>query len=90
MKKLSRKQHIGAIGRADRLCRLCFSPFARGANSNLAHNPIMLKQEDKRWILLHSFIPTEHFTILEPRDQEIDEFYAVQERRATDFEAQKL
>ena len=28
--------------------------------------------------------------ILEPRDQEIDEFYVVQERRATDFEAPRL
>ena len=34
--------------------------------------------------------PTNRFTILEPRDQEINEFYFVQERRATDFEAPKL
>ena len=34
--------------------------------------------------------PTNPFTFLEPRDQEIDEFYLVQERRATDFEAPKL
>ena len=34
--------------------------------------------------------PTNPFTILEPRDQEIGEFYLVQERRATDFEAPKL
>ena len=34
--------------------------------------------------------PTDPFTILEPRDQEIAEFYFVQERRATDFEARKL
>ena len=35
-------------------------------------------------------LPKNSFTILEPRDQEIDEFYLVQERRATDFEAPKL
>ena len=31
--------------------------------------------------------PTDPFTILEPHE-EIDVFYAIQERRATDFEAQ--
>ena len=30
------------------------------------------------------------FTILEPPDQEIGEFYVVLERRAADFEAPKL
>ena len=35
-------------------------------------------------------IPTSPFTILVPHDQEIGEFYVVQERRATDFEAPKL
>ena len=34
--------------------------------------------------------PTGPFTILEPKDQEIGEFYEVQERRATDIEAPKL
>ena len=34
--------------------------------------------------------PTNPFTVLEPRDQEIDKFYLVQERRATDLEAPKL
>ena len=34
--------------------------------------------------------PTDLFTILETRDQEIGEFYAVQERDTTDFEAPKL
>ena len=34
--------------------------------------------------------PTNPFTILEPRDQEMDEFYLVEGRRATDFEAPKL
>ena len=34
--------------------------------------------------------PTNIFPILEPQDQEIGEFYVVQERRATDFEAPKL
>ena len=34
--------------------------------------------------------PTNPFIILEPRDQEIGEFYVVEERRATDFEAPKL
>ena len=36
------------------------------------------------------YYPTNSFTILEPEDQEIGEFYVVQERRATDFEAPKL
>ena len=35
-------------------------------------------------------LPTNLFTILEPRDQEIGKFYVVQERRETDFEAPKL
>ena len=34
--------------------------------------------------------PTNTSTISELQDQEISEFYAVQERRATDFEAPKL
>ena len=34
--------------------------------------------------------PTGPSTILEPEDQEIGEFYAAQERRATDFKASKL
>ena len=34
--------------------------------------------------------PTSLFPILEPQDQGIAEFYVVQERRATDFEASKL
>ena len=34
--------------------------------------------------------PTNPFTILEPHDQEIGEFYLVRELRATDFEAPKL
>ena len=34
--------------------------------------------------------PTNPFTISKPRDQEICEFYVVQECRATDFEAPKL
>ena len=36
------------------------------------------------------YFPTSPFTILEPQDQEIGEFYVIQERRATDFEASKL
>ena len=36
------------------------------------------------------FNPTNLFTILGPHDQEIGEYYVVQERRATDFEAPKL
>ena len=35
-------------------------------------------------------IPTNIFPIIEPPDQEIGEFYVVQERRGTDFEASKL
>ena len=31
-----------------------------------------------------------HFTNLEPQDQEIGEFYVVQKRQSTDFEARKL
>ena len=34
--------------------------------------------------------PTNPSTIVEPEDQEIGEFYVVQEHRATDFEASKL
>ena len=34
--------------------------------------------------------PTDTFAISEPHDQEIGDFYVVQERRTTDFEAQKL
>ena len=35
-------------------------------------------------------LPTNPFTILEPQDQEIGQIYVAQERRATDFGAQKL
>ena len=35
-------------------------------------------------------IPTDTFTIPEPQDHEIGEFYVVQKRRATDFKAPKL
>ena len=34
--------------------------------------------------------PTNPFTILEPEDQGIGEFYVVQARRATDFKAPEL
>ena len=37
-----------------------------------------------------SCFPTNPFTISEPQDQEIDEFYEVLERRAMDFKARKL
>ena len=40
-------------------------------------------QQDKKF-------PTDIFTIPEPQDQEIGEFFVVQERRATDYEAPKL
>ena len=33
-------------------------------------------------------VPTDPFTICEPRNQEIATFYVVQERRASDFEDQ--
>ena len=33
---------------------------------------------------------TDPFTILEPRNQAIGKFYVVQERRVTDFKAQRL
>ena len=35
------------------------------------------------------FYPTGPITILEPRDQEIGEFYVVQERHETDYKAKK-
>ena len=35
-------------------------------------------------------LPTNAFTILEPRDQEIGELYVVHKCRGTDFEAPKL
>ena len=35
-------------------------------------------------------VPTDPFTILEPRDQEIAEFYVARECLATDFKAPKL
>ena len=34
--------------------------------------------------------PTSPFTILDPQDQEIDEFYVVEESRTADFEVSKL
>ena len=51
-----------------------------GVSSGLSENP----QEDE-----HN-VPTEHFTISEPQYQEIGEFYVVQNRRRTDYEARKL
>ena len=36
------------------------------------------------------YFPTGLFAISEAHDQEIGEFYVVQKRGATDFEAQKL
>ena len=33
--------------------------------------------------------PTNRYTISEPRDKDIGEFHVAQNRRATDFEAQK-
>ena len=41
-------------------------------------------------LVLKGYHPTNPFTILVPHDQEIGEFYEVQERRTTDFEAPKL
>ena len=35
-------------------------------------------------------LPTGPFTIFEPYDQEIGDFYVAQKRRRTDFEASKL
>ena len=35
-------------------------------------------------------VPTDPFTMLEPRDQEIGEFYEIQKLRWTDLEASKL
>ena len=37
----------------------------------------------------YSTYPTDPFTILDPQNQEINEFYIVQERRTTDFKALK-
>ena len=47
------------------------------------------KDNSVNFFFLGSY-PTNPFTILKPQDQEIDEFYAVSERRAMDFEAPKL
>ena len=46
----------------------------------------------KRLLLttIYLWYPTNPFTILEPLDQEIGEFYVVQERHATDLDAPKL
>ena len=41
-------------------------------------------------MLLGSRIPIKPFTILQPHNQNISEFYVVQERRAGDFEALEL
>ena len=48
----------------------------------LAHKP--------NTTLPESGCPTNPFPILEPQDQEISEYYVVQECRASDFEAPKL
>ena len=42
------------------------------------------------FIIISPSIPTDPFIILEPQEQEISEVYAVQDRRAADFEAPKL
>ena len=44
----------------------------------------------KQDVLYYMLYPTNPFTILEPRDQEIGQFYVVQKRHAVDFKAPKL
>ena len=46
------------------------------------------KISQQPWI--DTFYPTGPFTILEPKDQEIGELYAVQKRPKADFEAPRL
>ena len=41
----------------------------------------------QKWL---TYRPDRPFHIFKPQYQDIDEIYVVQERRATDFEAQKL
>ena len=48
---------------------------------------VTLPTEEKMYCL---DFPTDPFTILELHDQDIGEFYVVQEGRMTDFEASKL
>ena len=51
---------------------------------------LMREKRGKSLSNLSASCPTNPFTISEPQDQEIVEFYVVQERRATDFVAPKL
>ena len=62
--------------------------------------PRVIKSRDGGWKrfvtdaifiqLLRCNILTEHFKILEPRNQEIDKLYKVEKYRSTDFEALNL
>ena len=52
------------------------SAYRRQPGSQWPHCPLTHPDEQN---------PTNSFTILESQDQEIGEFYVVQERRATDF-----
>ena len=49
-----------------------------------------IQQYVKQSIHLYYSVPTNPFTILEPQDQEIGEFYVVQKLLATDLEAPKF
>ena len=58
------------------------SPSQKGQNNNVA--------QEMRLTSATASFPTNPFTMLELQDKEIVEFYVVQERRATDFEAPEL
>ena len=66
--------------------------FSRHSFSLLlnAHHHCSGKYLFKRHSSIIEPYPTDLFTIWEPQHQEIGEFYVVQERFATDFEAHKL
>ena len=77
-------------------CGRFFSPTLITAQKwqiehSLEHSEGSLEQSSIRnKYLVCQQLPKDPFTILEPRDQEIGEFYVVHERRATDFEDPKL
>ena len=63
-------------------CRFCVYQRKFSISIYLLSGKIQIKTQHNT--------PTDPFTISEPRDQEIVDFYVVQDRRTTDFEAQKL
>ena len=55
--------------------------------TNSDNNPCKVREQES---YKKDYCPTSPFTILEPQNPWIDEFYIVQERRVTDFKALKL